>query len=45
MKAIDILSKANNIFLIEDNANSPFSRIDGVNTGTIGTLGFGHLML
>ena len=36
---ISELCKANNIFLIEDNANSPFSRIDGVNTGTIGDFG------
>jgi len=39
IKNISKFCKENNIKLIEDNANSPFSRVDGKNTGTFGDMG------
>ena len=39
IKNIAFLCKSKNIKLIEDNANSPFSRYNNVNTGTFGDFG------
>lgn len=39
IEAIASLCKKNNIILIEDNANSPLSLINGKNTGTFGDMG------
>ena len=39
IKNISVLCKQHNVKLIEDNANSPFSRIDNINTGVIGDFG------
>ena len=39
IKNISKLCKEKNLKLIEDNANSPFSRLDNISTGTFGDLG------
>jgi aminotransferase len=39
IKNISQLCKSKNIKLIEDNANSPFSRVNSKNTGTFGDIG------
>jgi aminotransferase len=39
IKGIVTLCKQHNIILIEDNASSPFAKVDGQNTGTFGDMG------